>query len=203
MKYVWHALAVLLLFAGILAAPALYEELTRKDPFAPAETVTPAAGDKAEAEKPVMRDMPPQPQRDDAQESGRLSVRGSDANDIIKSPAAPPAMDGGGGRDTIVLGNGGEIRIDGAHITGMEVFDIANGQRNAVTVLSEGLHGADHNSIVIKGDADLDTVHLDSTMNWTGPEADTELFYYTGTDVQGEKYSVAVMRGVKVDYNGR
>lgn len=181
MKYLWHALAVILLFAAILAAPAIYEELTRKDPFAPAETAAAPVAEKPAPEKPAMPDMPPQPQP----EQEKSSFIGNE------------------GRNTIVLGSGGEVRIDGAHITGMEIFDIANGQHNVVTVLSEGLHGVDHNSIVIKGDADIDTVHLDSTMNWTGPRADTQTFYYFGTDVHGEKFSVGITHGVKVDYNGR
>lgn len=91
-------------------------------------------------------------------------------------PASAPSatrgsgMHGGGGVDTMVISAPGYIDIDGQRIQSVEQIKIRNQVENSVFILTTGIEELERDTIVIFGDADLDTVYIDGCLKMSNPQ---------------------------------
>jgi len=213
MKIVLHIFGILFLFAAILVGPDVWEAM-----HAPAKPVTVTPDQEKpvleEARKPDLPNMPPQPAPPPPEPvvpqqrggSGIEGVRGGGGGDTIivggrsiGDNLVPGSFHGGSGNDTLATDGAGWASFDGQHLHSFEIFQLRNDQPNILYILASGLETTDHGTLVVDGDASIDSVWLDPAIKWGDPVTETGYAIYEGKDAGGRAYIVNIMQGVKVE----
>lgn len=126
-------------------------------------------------------------------------------NDTMIIPVgaiAQKTIDGNGGVDTVKIPDGGAVDIDGKHIIRFEIYDIRNGQPNALRIFAAGLANMNGRHALVIGDKGGDIVALDPCLQWNDPivieDGVEPLLRYDAHDNAGNPASVSVTDGVKV-----
>ena len=153
--------------------PLIIENFSEKTPARPApqaQQADPSEGPQEGDRIFIPEEMPmPAPAQGSGQRTSPLDT-GEDCADVPLQGTGYPVIDGGGGVDTVIYGEGGLIVLDGSRFRSMEKVVLRNNALNMIRVKAGGLASLENSTLFIEGDPGLDTVMLDPCLSWKRPE---------------------------------